>query len=105
MEPGEWLGTQNELAALFNVSRVTIRDAVGALSARGLVNVPRGGPGGGESRAQRSGADAADTFSIQMELLGLSRAELLDALQAIKPNERTALAAQAGDRGATWTSG
>ena len=31
LKPGEWLGTEAELATRFNVSRVTIRDAVGAL--------------------------------------------------------------------------
>ena len=101
MEPGEWLGTENELAALFNVSRVTIRDAVGALSARGLVDVRVGARGG--LRIARSDPERlTDAFSIQMGLLGLSRAELLDALQAIEP-ETTALAAQRGPR-RNWTS-
>ena len=92
LKPGEWLGTEAELATRFNVSRVTIRDAVGALSARGLVDV-RVGNGGGLRIARSDPNRLTDAFSIQLGLLGLSRAELLETLQAIEP-ETAALAAQ-----------
>ena len=46
LKPGEWLGTEAELAERFNVSRVTIRDAVSALAARGLIDVRVGARGG-----------------------------------------------------------
>src|SRR3954470_22811630 len=39
LKPGEWLGTEAELAERFSVSRVTIRDAVSGLAARGLLDV------------------------------------------------------------------
>src|SRR5438046_9969330 len=39
LKPGEWLGTERGLAQRFNVSRVTIRDAVNGLAARGLLDV------------------------------------------------------------------
>jgi GntR family transcriptional repressor for pyruvate dehydrogenase complex len=91
LQPGEWLGTEAELAERFGVSRVTIRDAVGALSARGLVDVRVGARGG--LRIARSDPDRlTDAFSIQLGLMGLSREELLEALQAIEPHT-TALAA------------
>jgi GntR family transcriptional repressor for pyruvate dehydrogenase complex len=92
LKPGEWLGTEAELAARFNVSRVTIRDAVGALSARGLLDVRVGARGG--LRIARSDPERLiDAFSIQLGLMGLRRDELLEALQAIEP-QTTALAAE-----------
>jgi DNA-binding FadR family transcriptional regulator len=92
LKPGEWLGTEAELAARFNVSRVTIRDAVGALSARGLLDVRVGARGG--LRIARSDPERLiDAFSIQLGLMGLRRDELLEALQAIEPRT-TALAAE-----------
>ena len=39
LKPGEWLGTEAKMAERFNVSRVTIRDAVSGLAARGLIDV------------------------------------------------------------------
>ncbi|HEY3061641.1 MAG TPA: FCD domain-containing protein [Chloroflexota bacterium] len=91
LQPGEWLGTEAELAERFGVSRVTIRDAVGALSARGLLDVRVGARGG--LRIARSDPErVTDAFSIQLGLMGLSRDELLEALQAIEPRT-TALAA------------
>jgi DNA-binding FadR family transcriptional regulator len=91
LKPGEWLGTEAELAERFNVSRVTIRDAVGALSARGLLDVRVGARGG--LRIARSDPERLiDAFSIQLGLMGLTREELLEALGAIEP-ETAALAA------------
>ncbi|MBV9131723.1 MAG: GntR family transcriptional regulator, partial [Chloroflexi bacterium] len=46
LKPGEWLGTEADLARRFSVSRVTIRDAVSALSARGLLDVRVGAAAG-----------------------------------------------------------
>lgn len=95
LKPGEWLGTELELAERFNVSRVTIRDAVGALAARGLLDVRVGARGG--LRIARSDPNRlTDAFSIQLGLMGLSREELLEALQTIEP-ETAALAAQRAD--------
>jgi DNA-binding FadR family transcriptional regulator len=41
-EPGEQLPSESELAAEYGVSRLTVREAVKALQARGLVDVGRG---------------------------------------------------------------
>jgi GntR family transcriptional repressor for pyruvate dehydrogenase complex len=84
LKPGEWLGTEAELAERFNVSRVTIRDAVSALSARGLVEVRVGARGG--LRIATSDPDRLiDAFSIQLRLMGLTRDELFEAMLAIEP--------------------
>ena len=84
LQPGEWLGTEADLAQRFNVSRVTIRDAVGALSARGLIDVRVGARGG--LRIATSDPDRLiDAFSIQLRLMGLTREELFEAMSAIEP--------------------
>jgi GntR family transcriptional regulator, transcriptional repressor for pyruvate dehydrogenase complex len=84
LKPGEWLGTESELAERFNVSRVTIRDAVSALSARGLIEV-RVGARGGLRVATSDPARLLDAFSIQLQLMGLTRDELFEAMLAIEP--------------------
>src|SRR3981081_4885597 len=84
LKPGEWLGTEAELAERFNVSRVTIRDAVSALAARGLIDVRVGARGG--LRVAASDPDRLiDAFSIQLRLMGLTRDELVEAMLAIEP--------------------
>jgi DNA-binding FadR family transcriptional regulator len=84
MRPGEWLGTEAELAERFGVSRVTIRDAVSALAARGLLDVRVGARGG--LRIATSDPDRLiDAFSIQLRLMGLSRDELFEAMGVIEP--------------------
>ncbi|HEV7664477.1 MAG TPA: FCD domain-containing protein [Chloroflexota bacterium] len=96
MKPGEWLGTEAELAERFNVSRVTIRDAVSALSARGLVEVRVGARGG--LRIATSDPDRLiDAFSIQLRLMGLTRDELFEAMLAIEPVTAALAAERASD--------
>jgi len=84
LQPGEWLGTEANLAERFNVSRVTIRDAVSALAARGLIDV-RVGARGGLRIASGDPDRLIDAFSIQLRLMGLSRDELFEAMLAIEP--------------------
>jgi GntR family transcriptional regulator, transcriptional repressor for pyruvate dehydrogenase complex len=84
LKPGEWLGTEADLAQRFSVSRVTIRDAVSALSARGLLDV-RVGAGGGLRIARHDPERLIDAFSIQLRLMGLTREELFEAMLAIEP--------------------
>ncbi len=96
MQPGEWLGTEATLAERFNVSRVTIRDAVSALSARGLIDVRVGARGG--LRVARGDPDRLiDAFSIQLRLMGLSREELFEAMLAIEPVTASLAAQRATD--------
>ena len=63
LKPGEWIGTEAELTERFNVSRVTIRDAVSALAARGLIDV-RVGARGGLRIAASDPERLIDAFSI-----------------------------------------
>jgi DNA-binding FadR family transcriptional regulator len=92
LKPGEWVGTEATLAERFNVSRVTIRDAVSGLAARGLLDV-RVGARGGLRIASSDPERLIDAFSIQLRLMGLSREELFEAMLAIEP-VTAALAAQ-----------
>jgi DNA-binding FadR family transcriptional regulator len=66
------------------VSRVTIRDAVTGLAARGLIDV-RVGAGGGLRIASSDTDRLIDAFSIQLRLMGLTREELFEAMLAIEP--------------------
>lgn len=84
LKPGEWLGTEASLAERFSVSRVTIRDAVSALAARGLIDV-RVGARGGLRIASGDPTRLIDAFSIQLQLMGLTRDELVEAMLAIEP--------------------
>ncbi len=84
LKPGEWLGTEADLAERFAVSRVTIRDAVSALAARGLVDV-RVGARGGLRIATGDPDRLIDAFSIQLRLMGLARDELFEAMLVIEP--------------------
>jgi DNA-binding FadR family transcriptional regulator len=96
LKPGEWLGTEAELAGRFNVSRVTIRDAVGALAARGLIEV-RVGARGGLRIAASDPERLIDAFSIQLRLMGLTREELFEAMLAIEPVTASLAAARASE--------
>jgi DNA-binding FadR family transcriptional regulator len=92
LKPGEWLGTEAMLAERFGVSRVTIRDAVSALAARGLIDVRVGARGG--LRVARSDPERLiDAFSIQLRLMGLTRDELFEAMLTVEP-DCAALAAE-----------
>jgi GntR family transcriptional repressor for pyruvate dehydrogenase complex len=96
LKPGEWLGTEAELAERFNVSRVTVRDAVSALAARGLIDVRVGARGG--LRIATSDPDRLiDAFSIQLRLMGLTRDELFEAMVAIEPVTAALAAERATD--------
>lgn len=84
MRPGDWLGTEAELAERFGVSRVTIRDAVRTLETRGIVDV-RVGAGGGLRIADADPDRFHEALAVQLHLMGVEFAELLDAQSAIEP--------------------
>lgn len=83
MRPGDWLGTEPELAARFGVSRITIRDAIRTLEAEGVVDI-RVGAGGGIRVAESSPERYVQALSIQLHLMGLTWKELTEAQSAIE---------------------
>ena len=89
LAPGSFLGTENDVAAHWRVSRIVARDALRTLQALGVVEVKVGSGGG--ARIANSNPDLfADALGVQLDLMGVSAAEALDAQRAIEsPDGRT----------------
>ncbi|MDF5756924.1 FCD domain-containing protein [Spongiactinospora sp. TRM90649] len=96
LQPGDWLGTETELAERFGVSRITIRDAVRTLEARGIVDVKVGARGG--LRIAEADQDRfIDALAVQLHLLGVTFTEVIEAQCAIEPLTASMAARQATD--------
>lgn len=75
---GDPLGSEQQLALQFGVSRTTVRDALRSLEAAGVVEI-RTGVKGGVRIAQGDPNRFADGLAVQLKLVGL---DPLDALAA-----------------------
>ena len=82
-EPGDFLGTENDLAACYGVSRIVARDALRTLEALGIVEIKMG-KGGGARVARDNPRLFAEALAVQLDLTGVSAAEILDAQRAIE---------------------
>jgi len=80
---GDRLPTEREMAKQFGVSRVTIRDALRAVEASGLVEIRVGGQGGPYVRSPDP-AVLADSLRTHLHLQGTTFAELAEARLAIE---------------------
>lgn len=80
---GDAIGTENDLAARYQVSRIVARDALRTLEALGIAEI-RMGKGGGARVAQGNPRLLADALAIQMDLSGIGVGEVLDAQRAIE---------------------
>lgn len=80
---GDPIGSENELAEQFGVSRMSVRDALRMLEAMGIVEI-RLGAGGGARVAQPSLDRFSDSLAIQLALIGVSPEEVLQAQGAIE---------------------
>src|SRR5499427_954657 len=98
LKPGDFLGTEKDLAARFGASRIVARDALRTLEALGIVEI-RMGKGGGARIAQGNPRLFAEALAVQLDLTGVSAAEILDAQRAIEcmAAELAALNATAAD--------
>src|SRR5689334_15074211 len=98
LKPGEFLGTEKDLAARFGVSRIVARDALRTLEALGVVEI-RMGKGGGARVARGNPRLFAEALAVQLDLTGVSAAEIMDAQRAIEtlPAELAAENASAAD--------
>ncbi|WP_158213359.1 FadR/GntR family transcriptional regulator [Pigmentiphaga sp. NML080357] len=76
--PGDFLGSENDLAEQFQVSRLPIREAMGRLQALGVVDV-RTGAGGGTRIANGNDAPVVEALAIQLKLIGVGSGEVFDA--------------------------
>jgi GntR family transcriptional repressor for pyruvate dehydrogenase complex len=83
LKPGDFLGTEKDLAARFKVSRIVARDALRTLEALGIVEI-RMGKGGGARIAHGNPRLFAEALAVQLDLTGVSAAEIMDAQRAIE---------------------
>src|ERR1700722_17984204 len=83
LKPGDFLGTEKDLAARHGVSRIVARDALRTLEALGIVEI-RMGKGGGARIARGNPRLFAEALAVQLDLTGVTAAEILDAQRAIE---------------------
>lgn len=83
LKPGDFLGTENELAERYNVSRIVARDALRTLQALGIVEIKMG-KGGGARIASGNPRLFAEALAVQLDLTGVTPNEIMDAQRAIE---------------------
>src|SRR6478752_6063816 len=83
LRPGDFLGTEKDLAGRFGVSRIVARDALRTLEAQGIVDI-KVGSGGGARIAQGNARLFAEALAVQLDLAGVSVSEIMDAQRAIE---------------------
>src|SRR3982751_689570 len=83
LKSGDFLGTENELADRYGVSRIVARDALRTLEATGIVEI-RMGKGGGARIARGNPKLFAEALAVQLDLTGVTPAEIMDAQRAIE---------------------
>jgi GntR family transcriptional repressor for pyruvate dehydrogenase complex len=83
LKPGEFLGTEKDLAARYGVSRIVARDALRTLEALGIAEI-RVGKNGGARVARGNPRLFAEALAVQLDLTGVSAGEILDAQRAIE---------------------
>lgn len=80
---GDFLGTEASIAERFGVSRMAARDALRSLAAMGIATI-RPGKNGGAWVSAGDPARFGDALAIQLKLIGITEAEMLDAQAAIE---------------------
>lgn len=83
LKAGDILGTEKDLAARYDVSRIVARDAFRSLEALGIVEI-RMGKGGGARIARGNPQLFAEALAIQLDLTGVGPGEVIDAQRAIE---------------------
>ena len=83
LTPGDFLGTEKNLAERAGVSRIVARDALRTLQALGVVEI-KVGAGGGARIAGGNPALFAEALAVQLMLAGVSVREMMDAQRAIE---------------------
>src|SRR5262245_2131447 len=81
LRPGDFLGTEKDLAERFGVSRIVARDALRTLEAQGVVEI-KVGSGGGARIAQGNARLFAEALAVQLGLAGVSVAANIEAQHA-----------------------
>jgi GntR family transcriptional repressor for pyruvate dehydrogenase complex len=82
LEPGDFLGREEDLAASFGVSRPTLREALKLLASGNLIRATKG-PGGGifvaHTADEGMGRSLSDAIGMMLETGSVTLEELLDA--------------------------
>lgn len=81
--PGDFLGTEKELAARYRVSRIVARDALRTLEALGVVEI-RPGAGGGARISHGNPRLFAEALAVQLKLADIDVGEILTAQHAVE---------------------
>lgn len=81
--PGDFLGTEKDVAARHGVSRMVARDALRTLEGLGIVEISRGA-GGGARITQGNPRLFAEALAVQLELADIDREEIMSAQGAIE---------------------
>jgi GntR family transcriptional repressor for pyruvate dehydrogenase complex len=83
LRPGDVIGTEKDIAARYGASRIVARDALRTLEALGIAEI-RMGKGGGARVARGNPRLFAEALAVQLDLTGVSAAEVMDAQRAIE---------------------
>ena len=83
LKSGDPIGTEKDLAARYGVSRIVARDALRTLQALGIAEI-RMGKGGGARVARGNPRLFAEALAVQLDLTGVTAAEVMDAQRAIE---------------------
>jgi GntR family transcriptional repressor for pyruvate dehydrogenase complex len=83
LRPGDFFGTEKDLAERFGVSRIVARDALRTLEAQGIVEI-KVGSGGGARVAKGNARVFAEALAVQLDLAGVTVAEIMEAQRAIE---------------------
>src|SRR5436853_7689054 len=81
MRPGDFLGTEKDLAERFGVSRIVARDALRTVEAQGIVEI-KVGAGGGARIARGNTRVFAEALAGQLDRAGVAAAAMMDAQRA-----------------------
>jgi GntR family transcriptional regulator, transcriptional repressor for pyruvate dehydrogenase complex len=114
LRPGDRIGTEQELAAEFGVSRPTLREGLRLLASSHLIRVGRGRAGGifvARTPGEGMSRNVSESISMMLATESVSLGELLDArmflevplagLAALNANEETATELQSAIDDAT----
>jgi len=83
LKTGDVIGTENEIAARYGVSRIVARDALRTLEALGIAEIKMG-KGGGARVARGNPRLFAEALAVQLDLTGVGPSEIMDAQRAIE---------------------
>jgi len=83
LQPGDFLGTEKDIAERAGASRIVARDALRTLQALGVVDI-KVGAGGGARIAGGNPRLFAEALAVQLTLAGVSVREMMDAQRALE---------------------